>query len=120
MGNELKSSSLRSLNGAREGALEGYSRNSLLDTVWALASDRQWHTVEEVTARLPFDASEVSMVFDFLLKYGFAESTGTGEKKRVRLFDFAPSPREVAMILRHVKRRSMQGRWSSYSTLGCS
>jgi hypothetical protein len=73
-------------------------RPDVIDRVWSVASDGQWHSRRTLVSQIAFAASEITAAVSFLVKYGFAESSGVGEE-RFKIFTTGPSPKEAASLL---------------------
>jgi len=71
----------------------------LVDAIWATASDARWHTLEEVAKRLRSSYGRVALAVNVLEKYGFAEVSGTSER-RFRINPGTISPMETVYSLR--------------------
>jgi hypothetical protein len=72
---------------------------TLIDLVWAAALDGQWHTIDDLSERIPKTRAELVEAVSFLAKYGFVESCWKHEK-RFRVITASPAPCEVAAELR--------------------
>jgi hypothetical protein len=72
-------------------------RADVIDKVWMVAADGQWHSRRGLVQQTQLDREEVMAALRFLVKHGFAESS-TAKEERFRITD-GPSPAEVARIL---------------------
>ncbi len=79
-----------------------FPRRGVIDKIWSIAADGRWHSRRSLIDQIPFKATEVVAALDFLVKYGFAESSTAGEEK-FRMITDGPSPMEAANLLRAVQ-----------------
>jgi hypothetical protein len=70
---------------------------SVVDELWILTKDGRWHSRSCLAKKSSFEAEAVNAALGFLVKYGFAQSSG-GADMRIRLTG-GPSPNEVARAL---------------------
>jgi hypothetical protein len=70
---------------------------SVVDELWDLTRDGRWHSRSALARRSSFEPDAVNAAVGFLVKYGFAQSSG-GTETRIRLTG-GPSPGEVARAL---------------------
>lgn len=77
------------------------SRFDVVQRLWSMGCDRDWHSPEELAERLPLSTQEVRCLLNFLVRYGFAEMRMELVMK-VRMKDLGPSPAEAAGLLRMV------------------
>ncbi len=75
-------------------------RSWFIDSVWAAAHDRRWHTVEWITRKVGSTSAEVNEALRFLLSYGFAESRPSDGA--FRIVNATISPFETFLILRNI------------------
>jgi len=73
---------------------------SVVDCVWLVGQDGQWHSRNELAKHLPFRLEHVAAAVDFLVKYGFAQFSSQ-HGRRFRLIRESPPPRDIAQLLRH-------------------
>ena len=71
---------------------------SVVDFVWLMGRDGQWHSQKQLTKHKPFSPEHVAAAVNFLVTYGFAESTNK-RGGRFRLVRGSPHPRDVAKVL---------------------
>jgi hypothetical protein len=76
----------------------------LLDRVWAAAKDGRWYTVEDLAKRVPYTGLRLVEAVTFLVKYGFAEPSPSGE--RFRMITDCPAPSDAANGLRSISPAS--------------
>ena len=74
-------------------------RIGVVDAVWLVGRDGRWHTQSDFAKRAGFRDDDVAGVLDFLVKYGFAQSSSPAERKFKRIMN-GPSPMKAAEILR--------------------
>ena len=73
-------------------------RGNTIEVVWESVSDGGWHTLGELAMRLRIGTTTIATALDFLVKYGFAESTDL-DQENFRLSCLGPSPKVTARIL---------------------
>lgn len=79
-----------------------------IEMVWSVSADGRWHSRRSIIERLPPSKStEVIAAIDFLVKYGFAQSSA-GKYEKVRMITDGPSPTEALRLLRIVGAQSNQ------------
>jgi hypothetical protein len=71
----------------------------LVDLVWAVANDGEYHTVKELAERVRSPSVKLVEAATFLIKYGFAEPA-YGSRSAFRMIPRTPSPAEAAEGLR--------------------
>lgn len=81
--------------------ISGISGIDVIQRVWLVGRDRGWHSPEELAEMLPLNTRIVEAALDFLVKYGFAETSG-GTARKVRINPFTPSPCELARFVRSI------------------
>jgi hypothetical protein len=81
-----------------------FARADVIDTVWATAADGNWRLRRTLVDKLSFQPEEIQAALDFLLKYGFAQSSKLGEEA-FRMIKEGPSPMEAAKVLRALQCR---------------
>jgi len=70
---------------------------SIVDRVWCMLLDGQWHTRHGVSRMLHSSEDEASLVLNFLIKYGFLE---VSDQDRLRALTLSPPPSCAVRILR--------------------
>jgi hypothetical protein len=70
---------------------------SVVDELWSLGGDGRWHSTRTLVKRSSFNSEVVNAALEFLVKYGFVQSSGDAEM-RVRMAG-GPAPGEVARVL---------------------
>ena len=70
---------------------------TVVDELWSLTGDGQWHSARALVQRSSFKPDVVNAALEFLVKYGFVQSSGDMEM-RVMMVG-GPSPGEVAKVL---------------------
>jgi hypothetical protein len=70
---------------------------TVVDELWSLTGDGRWHSTRTLVRESSFGPEAVNAALDFLVKYGFVQSSGDVEM-RVRLAG-GPSPSEVVRVL---------------------
>jgi len=70
---------------------------ALIDAVWAAAYGG-WHRIDEVAESIRLHEVEVTLIVNFLEKYGFAEDSRRGERM-FRTINGTPSPTGIARNL---------------------
>ncbi|MGA3406242.1 MAG: hypothetical protein ABSD49_10980 [Candidatus Bathyarchaeia archaeon] len=70
---------------------------SIVDRVWSMLQDGQWHTRHGILWTLHSREDEASLVLSFLVKYGFLE---VSDQDRLRALALSPPPSCAARILR--------------------
>jgi hypothetical protein len=82
---------------------------TVVDELWLLTRDGRWHTKRDLTRKSSFKPEAVNAALGFLVKYGFAQSSGQAEMM-IRVTG-GPSPNDVASVLSHLalgsERRSV-------------
>jgi hypothetical protein len=86
-----------SLEGCEEGVLRLSRLASVVDELWLLTRDGRWHTKRDLARKSSFKPEAVNAALGFLVKYGFAHSSG-GAEMMIRVTG-GPSPNEVASVL---------------------
>jgi hypothetical protein len=77
-------------------------RVDAIEVVWYALADGRWHSRRSIIKRIPaLRSTEVIAALDFLMKYGFVESS-TAEQERLRMITDGPSPMEAVDLLRAV------------------
>ena len=71
---------------------------ALIDAVWTAAYDGGWHRIEDVAESVRLHEVEVTLIVNFLEKYGFAEDSRRGERM-FRTINGTPSPTRTAWNL---------------------
>jgi hypothetical protein len=71
---------------------------SVVDFVWLMGRDGHWHSQKQLAKQKPFSPEHVAAAVNFLVTYGFAESSDSGGG-RFRLITGTPHPRDVAKVL---------------------
>jgi hypothetical protein len=78
-----------------------YAINAI-EMVWCALADGGWHSRRSIIKRIPaFRSAEVIAALDFLMKYGFVESS-TADHERLRIIPDEPSPMESVRLIRIV------------------
>jgi hypothetical protein len=85
-----------------------FSPVGVVDVVWTAAGDGRWHARRRIAEEVPFEAEEVTAALDFLVRYGFAQSSPL-DGKRFKIVMGGPSPMEAAKILRAMASRGNPG-----------
>jgi hypothetical protein len=78
-----------------------FSSCDVVDGIWLAAADGRWRSQRGLVHKTRFKEEEIVAALHFLVKYGFAESSTTGEK-RFRMITHGPSPIEAVNLLRAV------------------
>jgi hypothetical protein len=78
-----------------------FPRCDVVDGVWLAAADGRWRSQRGLVQKTRFEEEEITTALHFLVKYGFAESSTTGER-RFRIITHGPSPFEAVNLLRTV------------------
>jgi len=81
------------------------SRIGVVDAVWSVARDGDWHTQSSFAKRTSFRDDDVARALDFLVKYGFAMSSLSVERRFKTIAD-GPSPMKAAEILHALPLRA--------------
>jgi hypothetical protein len=77
-------------------------RVDAIEIVWSTLADCCWHSRNSIIKRIPaLRSTEVIAALDFLMRYGFVESS-TPDQERLRMITDGPSPMEAADLLRAV------------------
>ena len=87
----------RSLGDSVEGMLKLSRLATVVDELWFLTRDGRWHTRRDLASESSFEPEAVNAALGFLVKYGFAQSSG-GAEMTIRSIG-GPSPSEVARML---------------------
>jgi len=80
------------------------ARADVIDTIWATAADGNWHLRRTLANKFSFQPEEIQAALDFLLKYGFVQSSTHGEEA-FRMIMEGPSPMEAAKVLQTLRFR---------------
>lgn len=80
-----------------EGVLKLARLATVVDELWFLTRDGRWHTRRDLAGESSFEPEAVNAALRFLVKYGFAESSG-GAEMMIKVTG-GPSPNEVASVL---------------------
>ena len=81
------------------------SRIGVVDAVWSVARDGGWHTQSSFAKRTSFRDYEIARALDFLVKYGFAMSILSAERRFKTIVD-GPSPMKAAEIVHALPLRA--------------
>lgn len=77
-------------------------RVNAIEIVWLMLADGCWHSRSSIIKRIPpLRSTEVTAALDFLMRYGFVESSTPGQE-RLRMITDGPSPMEAVDLLRAV------------------